>query len=202
MRRAGSSGGSGRAGLAGLCRGVPGGVDLDDLVATPAHRLRELDVEPLPGLGARLTARHMPLTARAEFTVLASLEEYGPLSQADIGRRLGLDRNEVSSTVARLADEGHVDRRPNPTDRRRNVVTLTAAGSRRLAEIQAYADAAQAEPLAGLNAGERSALAALLAKLLDSHGLQGAQGQNSTARGPAVWPAGAPGPPGRRTRHH
>src|SRR5262249_15970484 len=63
---------------------------------------------PASILGARMTARHMPLTARSDFAVLAALEEYGALSQADLGRRLGLDRNEVSGIVTRLASGRHV----------------------------------------------------------------------------------------------
>jgi DNA-binding MarR family transcriptional regulator len=119
-----------------------------------------------------MTARHMPLTARADFAVLAALDEYGPLSQADLGRRLGLDRNEVSGIVTRLQRDHRIDRHANPADRRRNVVTLTASGRQHLEEIQGHADAAQEELLVGLNAAERRQLNALLTKLLDSHGAQ------------------------------
>ena len=48
-------------------------------------------------------------------------------------------------------------------------VTLTAAGQRRLAEMQRQADQAQDELLAGLDAGERGQLNALLAKVLARH---------------------------------
>jgi DNA-binding MarR family transcriptional regulator len=119
-----------------------------------------------------MTARHMPLTARADFAVLAALDEYGPLSQADLGRHLGLDRNEVSGIVTRLQRDHRIDRHADPANRRRNVVTLTASGKQRLDEIQKHADAAQDELLAGLSATERLQLNDLLAKLLDSHGPQ------------------------------
>ena len=138
---------------------------------TPA-RLRGLaswQANKVSALGARMTARHMPLTARSDFAVLAALEEYGPLSQADLGRHLGLDRNDVSGIVGRLASGGHVDRRPDPASRRRNVVTLTGAGKRYLEEIQRHADAAQDELLAGLAPAERRQLNELLAKVLGSH---------------------------------
>ena len=145
--------------------------DPDDGLRPPA-RLRGLtswQASKVSTLGARMTARHMPLTARAEFAVLAALEEYGSLSQADLGRRLGLDRNEVSGIVTRLATGGQVDRQANPADRRRNVVTLTAAGQQYLEEIQCRADLAQDELLAGLDPAERQRLNELLAKLLSSH---------------------------------
>jgi DNA-binding MarR family transcriptional regulator len=150
--------------------------DADEAPRPPA-RLRELtswQANKVSTLGARMTARHMPLTARADFAVLAALEEYGPLSQADLGRRLGLDRNEVSGIVTRLERGGRVDRQANPADRRRNVVTLNASGKRHLEEIQRHADAAQDELLAGLNEGERRQLNELLAKLLDGHRPQSA----------------------------
>ncbi|MBW8799085.1 MAG: MarR family transcriptional regulator [Streptomyces sp.] len=143
----------------------------EDDVQAPA-RLRALtswQANKVSTAGARMTARHMPLTARADFAVLAALEEYGPLSQADLGRRLGLDRNDVSGIVKRLESGGHVDRHADPEDRRRNVVTVNRAGLHHLDELQSHADQAQAELLAGLNADERRQLHALLAKTLEAH---------------------------------
>src|ERR1700733_11003010 len=104
--------------------------DTDSPLQPPA-RLRGLaswQASKVSTLGARLTARRMPLGARADFAVLAALEEYGPLSQAEIGRRLGLDRNDVNGILNRLQTGHLVDRQPDPADRRRNVVTLTDAG--------------------------------------------------------------------------
>src|SRR5579862_1462972 len=141
----------------------------------PPARLRRLaswQANKVSALGARMTARHMPLTARSDFAVLAALEEYGPLSQADLGRRLDLDRNDISGIVTRLTGGRHVDRQADPANRRRNVVTLTASGQRHLEEIQRHADAAQDDLLAGLSAAERRQLNELLAKLLGSHRAQ------------------------------
>lgn len=145
--------------------------DTDSPLQPPA-RLRGLaswQASKVSTLGARLTARRIPLGARADFAVLAALEEYGPLSQAEIGRRLGLDRNDVNGILNRLQTGHLVDRQPDPADRRRNVVTLTDAGRGHLEELQEHADAVQDELLAGLDAPERRQLHALMAKLLDSH---------------------------------
>jgi MarR family transcriptional regulator, lower aerobic nicotinate degradation pathway regulator len=146
-------------------------MDTDDALPPPA-RLRALtswQASKVSVLGARMVGRHMPLSARPDFAVLAALEEYGDLSQADLGRRLGLDRNEVSGIAVRLERGQYIDRHPDPGDRRRNVLTLTASGRRYLEDIQQRADAAQDELLAGLNAAERRQLNELLAKVLGGH---------------------------------
>jgi DNA-binding MarR family transcriptional regulator len=145
--------------------------DMDQTPRPPARlrRLASWQANKVSTLGARLFAQRMPLSARANFAVLAALEEYGPLSQAEIGRRLGLDRNDVNGILNRLQGRHQVDRQADPADRRRNVVTLTAAGARHLEELQQYADAVHDELLAGLDASERQQLQSLLAKLLDSH---------------------------------
>lgn len=138
----------------------------------PPARLRGLaswQASKVSTLGARLTTQRMPLGARADFAVLAALEEYGALSQADLGRRLGLDRNDVNGILNRLQDGHHVDRQPDPADRRRNVITLTTTGRGHLDQLQAHADAVQDELLAGLDPTQRHQLQLLLAKLLDSH---------------------------------
>ena len=143
-----------------------------DHTVRPPERLRALaswQANKVATLGARLTARRMPLGARTDFAALAALEEYGPLSQAEIGRRLGLDRNDVNAVVSRLEGNQQVDRKPDAADRRRNVVTLTDLGRRHLGDLQGHADAVQDELLAGLDAAERRQLRGLLDKVLGSH---------------------------------
>jgi len=125
-------------------------------------------------IGARLTGARMPLEARSDFAVLSLLEENGPLSQADIGRILGLDRNNVNGIVVRLETDGFASRQPDPEDRRRNVVTITTAGRARSSELLDHAQAVQAELLAALSPDERKDLIGLLGKVLASHPAQSA----------------------------
>ncbi|MBO9048180.1 MarR family transcriptional regulator [Curtobacterium flaccumfaciens pv. flaccumfaciens] len=144
---------------------------------TPPQALRTLvswQAGRLATIGARLTSARMPLEARSDFAVLAALDENGALSQAEIGRALGLDRNNVNGIVVRLEGDEAVTREPDPTDRRRNVVTITAAGRVRLAEIQVLADAVQDELLAALSTKERKDLIHLLDRALSVHGVQSA----------------------------
>jgi DNA-binding MarR family transcriptional regulator len=116
----------------------------------------------------------MPSTGRADFALLATLDEFGSLSQADLGRHLGLDRNDINGVVTRLEAAGHIARRTDPEDRRRNIVELSIAGSAYLDDLQARADDVQRELLAGLSATEEQQLIALLDKLLVAHGAQSA----------------------------
>lgn len=138
----------------------------------PPQRLRSLiswQAGRVHTIGGRLTAARMPLNARSDFALLAALDEYGPVSQADLGRRLGLDRNAVNLVVTRLEGQGAITRTPDPDDRRRNTVALTTSGARQLAALQVASDAVQAELTAALTPSEREDLQRLLAKVLEAH---------------------------------
>ncbi len=89
----------------------------------------------------------------------------GPASQADLGRRTGIHFSDVVAALNELAGDGYVERRPDPADKRRNVVTITEAGRHRVTELSARAAAIQEELLAPLTAAERAELVRLL-KLL------------------------------------
>jgi DNA-binding MarR family transcriptional regulator len=144
----------------------------DDVTINPPARLRALiswQASKVNTVGSRLTAARMPLTARADFAVLAALEEYGTVSQADLGRRLGLDRNDVNGVVTRLLEGGHVSRETDPADRRRNIVALKDAGRDHLEHLQSLTDTVQAELAANLTAAETRQLRTLMAKLLQAH---------------------------------
>ncbi|WP_243062495.1 MarR family winged helix-turn-helix transcriptional regulator [Humibacter sp. RRB41] len=149
----------------------------DDDATQPPARLRSLvswQVNKVNIAGRRSTGTRMPATGRADFAVLAALEEYGPISQADLGRRLGLDRNRINGIATRLDDAGCIIRATDPSDRRRNTVSITPSGRRYLDELQAATDAAQAELTTNLSAAESDQLRSLLAKLLEAHpGLPG-----------------------------
>lgn len=103
------------------------------------------------------------------YRLLAALGESGPSSQADLGRQCRVDRSDVVLAVNELADAGFVRRTPDPGDRRRNVITITAAGKRRLGRLDRMLDGVQDELLAPLSATERAALTGFLRRLVDHH---------------------------------
>ncbi|MEV4581615.1 MarR family winged helix-turn-helix transcriptional regulator [Nonomuraea jabiensis] len=107
---------------------------------------------------------------RYHYALLAALEEYGPASQAALGRRTGIDRSDMVATVNDLAERQFLERAPDPDDRRRNVITITAAGRSQLTHLDRLLAAAQDAFLAPLPADDRRNLIDLLTRLVAHHG--------------------------------
>lgn len=103
------------------------------------------------------------------YRVLASLDEFGPASQATLSRRSGIHVSDIVATVNELADRTFVDRTPDPDDRRRNIITITQAGRRQLRRLDKQVTKIQDELLAPLSPTERAQLTRLLARVLDHH---------------------------------
>ena len=106
---------------------------------------------------------------RQQYALLAALDERGPASQAALGRTGGIDPSDMVALVNDLVAQGVVARTPDPSDRRRNVVTITATGRRRLRQLDATVAELQDDLLAPLTAGERRQLTDLLTKLVEHH---------------------------------
>jgi MarR family transcriptional regulator, lower aerobic nicotinate degradation pathway regulator len=103
------------------------------------------------------------------FRLLAALDQYGPSSQADLGRNTGIDRSDVVAALDELATSGLVRRDPDSIDRRRNVVSITKRGTSTLNRIDTILDSVQEAVLAPLTPTERKTLLRLLRKLGDDH---------------------------------
>ncbi|WP_039794369.1 MarR family winged helix-turn-helix transcriptional regulator [Nocardia araoensis] len=103
------------------------------------------------------------------YRILAALDEFGAGSQADLGRRCSMDRSDVVAAINELAGQGFVERKPDPEDRRRNIVTLTEAGDRQLRRMDRALDKVQDDLLRPLSAGDREDLTRLLTRLLAHH---------------------------------
>jgi len=100
------------------------------------------------------------------YRLLAALEEWGPASQADLGRGTGIDRSDVTAALIELESRGLVERSADPEHRRRNIVTITAAGVEQLLELDTVIDGVQEQVLEPLTARQRTQLIALMVKLL------------------------------------
>ncbi len=100
------------------------------------------------------------------YRLLAALQEFGPASQASLGRRTQMNRSDVVPAVGELVDQGLAERTGDPADRRRNVITMTAAGEERLRALDAVLAEVQDELLAPLSPAERGEFTQLLTRIL------------------------------------
>jgi len=103
---------------------------------------------------------------RYHYAILCAVEEFGPCSQAEIGRRLNMDRKDVAQRVIELEDQRCLERRPDPADPRRNLVRITATGRERLDQIHGELTATQQELVSPLTPDEQAGLIAALQKIL------------------------------------
>jgi DNA-binding MarR family transcriptional regulator len=127
------------------------------LTSQVARQAQRLVSEALAQEGAR----------RQHFTVLTSLAEQGPASQAALGRRLWIDRSDLHAILNELERDGLVRRIRDEQDRRRNVVALTPPGTAALKRLDKRVDAAQNALLEPLSAADRRELRRLLQQLVD-----------------------------------
>ncbi|MFD5476367.1 MarR family winged helix-turn-helix transcriptional regulator [Streptomyces hawaiiensis] len=127
---------------------------------------------------SQLTTRSDRLVAEAlagadarkwHYAVLASLQEYGPGSQAELSRRSGIYRSDMVSVLNELAERDLVLRAPDPVDRRRNVITISPRGRRHLRRLDEVLDDLHDQLLAPLSPAERDQFVQLLTRLLDHH---------------------------------
>jgi len=108
--------------------------------------------------------------ARAyHFRLLATLVEFGPASQAALGRRSCIDRSDVVAALNELEADRYVERTPDPDDGRRNIITITTTGRRHYKRLTTVVGKAQDEIFAPLSATDRTRLTAILGKLLTHH---------------------------------
>jgi DNA-binding MarR family transcriptional regulator len=99
------------------------------------------------------------------YRMLAALEDLGPASQATVGRRAEMDRSDVVAALNELEADGLVERAPDPEDGRRKIVTITAAGRRRLKKLDGVVGSVQEQLLEPLSAAERAQLTSLLGRI-------------------------------------
>jgi DNA-binding MarR family transcriptional regulator len=120
-------------------------------------------------LTRRLRAEHgFPLT---QGSVLGSLDREGPQSISDLAAGARMRPQSMAQTVRELEDRGLVERRPDPCDKRRAFVELTAAGRETLATERARREGWLARALEDLSDEERALLrdaAPLLHRLADA----------------------------------
>jgi DNA-binding MarR family transcriptional regulator len=99
------------------------------------------------------------------YRLLAALDEWGPASQAALGRGTGIDRSDVTAALVDLEERGLVRRDVNQADRRRNIVSITPAGASRLETLDIVLDEIQERLLAPLSEDERRQFLTLMRRI-------------------------------------
>ncbi len=123
-----------------------------------------------PDLATRLrlavtrTARRLRQEGTIGFTasqgaMLATIERHGPLTPSELAQRERVQRPTVTRMLARLEEDGIVQRAADPADGRSFLVSLTPHGRELLAEVRTRKDAYLAQRLSELDDEERAALA-------------------------------------------
>ncbi|MGX1757191.1 MarR family winged helix-turn-helix transcriptional regulator [Streptomyces lydicus] len=125
------------------------------LLGRAAARGHRLVAEALAGEGMRMM----------HHAVLSAVEELGPVSQAELGRTLHIDPKDMVAIVNELQGDKLVTRSPDPRDRRKNAIEISADGRRRLRRTRQLGDEANAELTGDLTPAEREQLIALLTRI-------------------------------------
>lgn len=126
------------------------------LLGRAAERGRRLVADALAGVGLRL----------AHHAVLSAIAELGPVSQADLVRKLGIDPKDMVTILDEIQAAGLVTRAPDPADRRKNSVTASAEGVRLLRRTRRLSAEANDDLVSGLSPAERRQLSGLLTRII------------------------------------
>lgn len=116
-------------------------------------------------IGRRSTPELLGQTLK-EVAVLAYLREYQEPTQQQLTEGLCIDTNYCVMLLNDLESSGLVERRRDPSDRRRHIVTMTAQGQKALESAEAAQQTLEDEILGALDAGERADLSHLLRKAI------------------------------------
>lgn len=104
----------------------------------------------------------------SEAHALAELARDTPLGQAELARRLRLEKSTVSRLVGQLAGRGWLQRRADPGDGRATLLALTPTGRQAAAELAAARAAKFARLLDAVPQAERGAVLRALDTLTEA----------------------------------
>jgi DNA-binding MarR family transcriptional regulator len=98
----------------------------------------------------------------AQCHVLLELEHAGTVSLSDLSSSMGLDRSTLSRTVDSLVNDGFVERKTFPEDRREVRIMLTQKGKKHASSINTFCDDYYSELLSNIPHSEFPAVIKVL----------------------------------------
>jgi DNA-binding MarR family transcriptional regulator len=101
---------------------------------------------------------------------LSAVSDLGPVAQAELGRGIRLDPKDLVGVLNDLQSARLVVREADPTDRRKNAVSITEEGRRLLKRCEKSAREANDELLASLSSAEREQFMGLLIRISGTDG--------------------------------
>jgi DNA-binding MarR family transcriptional regulator len=137
-----------------------------ELICSTTHLLKRLGMEIKESYREAFEAAG---ASPFHYSVLAVLEESPRETQATIADSLGYDRSWLVGLLDELEEKGLIERRRDPADRRRHVVTLLPAGKQQLAELRAISKGVEDKFLSPLEPEQRASLHELLLQLTAHH---------------------------------
>jgi MarR family transcriptional regulator, lower aerobic nicotinate degradation pathway regulator len=102
-----------------------------------------------------------------QFAALMKLADVGETSQNQLGRLTAMDAATMQGVIKRLIARGFIERRPDPDDRRRLLLTLTKEGGDLVAAATARGHRITDDTLDPLSPAERQTFLRLLRRLSD-----------------------------------
>ena len=149
------------------------------LLALPSYLLSQLSKFGRRELETALAERDLALIHHG---VLAALADFGPRSQQELADSLDFDKSHLVAHIDRLEERGFLKRTRDPSDRRRNQLTLTPDGRALVDELQRVGRRSDQGFLDALSAAEQRTLISLLRRVVEANDAV-RQGAGSTRAG-------------------
>ena len=138
---------------------------LDELYRRPGFLLRRahqisvaLFLEETAGLGLTTT----------QYGTMVVLRARGSLDQVGIATLVGIDRSTTALVVSKLEEAGYIERHDDEVDKRRKIITLSAAGHAMLDRVAKPAQQARERALNAFPAKDAAKFLNLLERFVDT----------------------------------